>query len=373
MELSGKDWQLGFTIGAGQRPRRKKIAARDRAALEREIARAKERFGLAPSVPVVSCYEAGRDGFWLHRYLVERGVANVVVDSASIEVNRRRRRAKSDRLDLDKLLAMLVRYHGGEPKVWSVVRVPTGEQEDARQLHRERATLKQERRRGLNRIKGLLAAQGIVLARCRALPQRLAALRLWDGRPLPAGLQARLDREWERVQAVEQQLRAVEAEQRRQRGAAAPGAAAPPAMAKIQQLEQLCGIGPVGAWVLVMECFGWRQLHNRRQVGALLGLTGTPYNSGESVHEQGISKAGSPRLRHLAIELAWLWLRYQPESELTRWYMRRFGHGGPRQRRIGIVAVARKLMIALWRYLETGVPPAGARLKVPAAVPAEAA
>ena len=144
-------------------------------------------------------------------------------------------------------------------------------------------------------------------------------------------------------------------------------------MAKVLQLQQLRGIGPTGAWGLVLECFGWRQLQNRRQVGALLGLTGTPYNSGGSEHEQGISKAGSARLRHLAVELAWLWLRYQPESELSRWYMRRFGAGGPRLRRIGIVALARKLMVALWRYLETGVAPARAPLKSRAAALAHAA
>jgi transposase len=274
---------------------------------------------------------------------------------------------------VDKLLAMLVRYHNGEPKVWSVVRVPSVEQEDARQLHRERATLQQERRRGVNRIKGLLAAQGIVLPSCRELPQRLAAVRLWDGRRLPAGLQARLCREWERVQRLAAQLRVVEVEQRRQLRTAAQSAAPPGALAKIVQLEQLSGIGQISAWVLVLECFGWRVFRNRRQLGALLGLTGTPYNSGASVHEQGISKAGSPRLRHLAVELAWLWLRYQPDSELSRWYVSRFGQGGSRTRRIGIVALARKLMIALWRYLESGVPPAGARLKGAAPAPAQAA
>jgi transposase len=373
MELSGKAWQLGFTIGAGQRPRRKKIAARDRTALAREIARARERFGLAARARVVSCYEAGRDGFWLHRMLCELGVDNVVVDSASIEVKRRARHAKSDRLDVEKLLAMLVRYHQGEAKVWSVVRVPTREQEDARHLHRERSELQQECRRGLNRIKGLLATHGVVLPRGRQLSPRLEALRLWDGSPLPPGVQARLQRQWERVQVLAQQLRVVEGEQRQQVRAAAQSAVPAPAMAKVLQLQRLRGIGPTGAWVLVLECFGWRQLQNRRQVGALLGLTGTPYNSGASAHEQGISKAGSARLRHLAVELAWLWLRYQPESELSRWYMRRFGAGGPRLRRIGIVALARKLMVTLWRYLETGVAPAGAQLKTSAAALAQAA
>ena len=230
-ELGNKTWKLGFTVGFAQRPRQRTIAAGDLAAIEVEIALAKKRFGLSEESRVVSCYEAGRDGFWLHRYLMPLGVRNLVVDSSSIEVNCRARRAKTDKMDVGKLLAMLIRYDQGEKKLWSVVRVPTLEQED------------------------------------------------------------------------------------------------------------------------------------RRQLGALAGLTPTPYQRGDGAWERGISKCGNRYIRSIAIEIAWDWLRYQPHSKLTRWYQERFAHGSPRLRRIGIVALARKLLIELWRYVETGVIPEGAVMK----------
>lgn len=359
-ELGERQWKLGFTIGAGQKARRRTVSARDRGAVLHEIARAKERFALAPAAAVVSCYEAGRDGFWLHRWLQGQGIGNVVVDSASIEVNRRQRRAKSDGLDVEGLLRLLLRYHGGEKKAWSVVRVPSVAMEDLRQLHRELATLKKERTRGRNRIRGLLATQGVGLRGWTAVREELGRLRLHDGSAVGPGLRARVEREVERLELVAGQIRTLETERRRQ---LQPPAPAGTPLALIQRLAQVRGIGAGGAWVLALEALAWREFRNRREVGAALGLTPTPYQSGDSAHEQGISRAGNVWVRGLAIELAWGWLRWQPESDISQWYQRRFGGGSGRQRRLGIVAVARKLMIALWRYAATGELPSGARLK----------
>jgi transposase len=357
-ELGEKKWKLGFTTGLGQRPRERDILARDRAGLEVEIASAKERFGLPADARVVCCYEAGRDGFWLHRYLLDRGAENVIVESSSIHVDRRQRRAKTDRLDVLKLLKMLIRSHLGEDDVWSVVRAPSPEEEDSRQLHREMETLKKEQTMHGNRIKGLLAAQGVVMDVDRNFPKRLKAVRLWDGSPLPADLRDRLLREFARMQMANRQIRQLEQDRARRirkndedRG-----------VQQTRQLMRLGGIGVNSSWLYAREVFAWRAIRNRRQLGALVGLTGSPYRSGDYDHEQGISKAGNRRMRAMTIEIAWGWLRYQPHSELTLWYERRFGRGNKRLRRIGIVALARKLLIALWRYLETGVPPKGATL-----------
>lgn len=360
-ELGWHEWKLAFTTGHGQAPRLRTIRARDLAALEREIAKAKTRFRLPAEAAVVSCYEAGRDGFWLHRCLQAAGVGNVVVDSSSIEVNRRRRRAKSDRLDASKLLTMLLRYHAGETKVWSVVKVPSVADEDGRQLHRELQQLKEERTRHINRLKGLLASQGVHLNTVNAaFAERLQAMRLWDNTELGADLRAELLREFERWQLVDRQIKAVEQE-RRQR----VRSDATPHVAQVRQLLKLSGVGFNGAWMLVMELFGWRRIKNRKQLGALVGLTPTPYQSGSSAKEQGISKAGNRQLRQLLVELAWCWLRWQPESALSCWFGVRFGVGGGRRsRKVGIVALARKLLIALWRYLEHGEVPQGATLKV---------
>lgn len=363
-ELGDRHWLLGFTIGLGQRPRRRTIAARSLAALWTEIARAKQRFGLSVDAPVVSCYEAGPDGFWLHRALVAHGVTNVIVDASSIEVNRRARQAKADGLDVEKLAEMLLRYHAGERRVWHVIRVPSVADEDRRHLERERATRVQEHTRLLNRIRGLLATQGVVLPLRGDVPAALARVELWDGSALPPGLVARLTREWHRVEAVAAELRALEAARRAALSRRTTGTPAEAdARACARQLIQLRSIGPTIAWALTTELFAWRQFRNRREVGAVMGLVPTPYQSGTSHHEQGISRAGNARLRGLAVELAWLWLRHQPQSALSQWYGQRFAHGGPRLRRIGIVAVARKLIVALWRYVQDGHLPAGAQLK----------
>ena len=357
-ELSEKTWKLGFTTGHGQKPRERAVAARQQARLLQEIAQAKRRFGLPETAPVVSCYEAGREGFWLHRFLHAQGITNQVVDSSSIEVNRRKRRAKSDGLDVRKLLSMLMRYEQGERAVWRVVHVPSVEAEDGRHLHRDLETLKQERASTTTRIKGLLSSQGIRLTSLSKFPEQLDALRLWDGSEIPSGLRRRLLRVWAHHQFLSEQIAALEAERR-----ALLHSSEDASLAKVRQLMHLKGIGINGAWLLVMEFFGWRELKNRREVGGLAGLTPTPYQSGESAREQGITKSGNRHVRWMTTELAWSWIRYQPESALSCWFRERFGNGGKRLRRIGIVAVARKLLIALWRFLNTGVLPEGAELK----------
>ena len=357
-ELSDKNWKLGFTTGHGQKPRERTVTARDQKRVLDEIAQAKRRFGLPETAPVVSCYEAGREGFWLHRFLEAHGMTNHVVDSSAIEVSRRQRRAKSDGLDVRKLLSMLIRYHEGERQVWQVVNVPSVEAEDQRHLHRDLETLKRERASTTARIKGLLSSQGIQVTSLTKLPEQLDALRLWDGSPIPPGLRQRMLRVYAHYTFLSEQIAAVEAERRTQLQASTDAR-----IEKVRQLMQLKGIGINGAWLLVMEFFGWRAFKNRREVGGLAGFTPTPYQSGESAREQGITKSGNRHVRWMTTELAWSWLRYQPESALSVWFRERFGSGGKRLRRIGIVAVARKLLIALWRFLETGVLPEGAVLK----------
>jgi transposase len=357
VELAAKRWHLAIASGPGDAPRECEIAPGDAVAWEREVARAKARFGLTPDAPVVSCYEAGRDGFWVARWLARAGVRNFVVDSSSIEVPRRGRHPKTDPVDSRSLLRLLMRYAAGERRAWRVVTVPTVETEDRRQLHRAQETLKHDRTRIRNRIGSLLATQGIRLSRTRR-PADLRQLRAWDGAQLPPGLQRRLQREIVHLTLVTQQIRSLEAEQR-----AAVRDQRDEVVKRVAQLQQLRGIALPSAWVFVMEAFSWRRFRNGREIGALSGLAPTPYGSGTSRREQGIGKTGNRRWRTMAVEIAWGWLRYQRDSDLSRWYLKRFADAGPRARRIGVVALARKLLIALWRYLETGVPPSGARLK----------
>ncbi len=357
-ELGQKQWKLGFTVGFSQKPRERTVLAGDLLGVKREIKRAKRRFGLSKDACVLSCYEAGRDGFWLHRYLVHIGVGSLVVDSSSIEVNRRARRAKTDKMDLGKLLKMLMRYDHGEHKVWSVVRVPTVEQEDSRQLHRDLEALRGERTRHINRIKGLLASYGVRMRVGADFLDRLETRRLWDGRPVPLGLKKRLVREYERLEMVKGQIKQVEAER-----ADFVKISESPDVEMVRQLLCLRGIGINSSWLYTMEFFGWREFRNGREVGALAGLTPTPHQSGDEAQERGISKAGNRHIRSMAIQIAWAWLRWQPRSKLSRWYQQRFANGSPRLRRIGIVALARKLLVDLWRYLQDGVIPEGAELK----------
>jgi transposase len=354
-ELGWNSWKLAFTVGAGQKPRLRSIAARHTGTVLREIRDARRRFGLPEATPVISCYEAGRDGFWLHRFLEKQGVENLVVDAASIEVNRRRRRAKSDNLDAAKLVAMLIRWHLGERKLWGIVHVPAAADEDRRQLHRELIALKAQRTEHTNRIKGLLAGLGLGVHIDGEFLERLDGLRQWDGTELPSGLRGRLLREYDRWRLVGRQIHDLEAERTRQiRDPETPQGE------QVRLLLKLKGIGENAAWLLVREFFGWRGIKNRRELASLAGLTPTPYDSGETRREQGISKAGNRRVRWMMIELAWGWLRYQPDSELSRWYQQRFGAGNTRLRKVGIVALARKLLVALWKYLEAGEVPAGA-------------
>jgi transposase len=285
-------------------------------------------------------------------------VDNAVVDSASIEVNRRKRRAKTDRLDARKLVSMLMRYHGGESKLWSVVRVPSVEDEDARQLHRELEQLKKQTVAHQTRIASLLCTQGVSVKIGKHFIEHLEQARQYDGKELPDYLIRRIKREYELLGAVHKQILAVEAERRKLLKQSKSER-----IEKVRRLQQLCGVGINGAWLLVMEFFGWRVFDNRRQVGGAAGLTGTPYNSGGSDRDQGISKAGNRRIRWIMAELAWGWLRFQPDSALSRWYTDKYANGNSRLRRIGITAVARRLLIDLWRFIEQGTVPQGAVFK----------
>ena len=357
-ELGKKDWKLAMASGFGIDPWLRTVASGDLRAVGRVLEEGRRRFGLPAGARVVSCYEAGRDGFWIHRALLALRVANRVVDSASIEVNRRARRAKTDRLDALKLVRMLVRVCGGERGVWSEVRVPSVADEAARQVSRERTALTQDQTRLVNQMRGWLATWGTTLpARRRGAWWTTA--RDWSGAALPAEMQARLARAEQRLAGIAAQIAELETQQQAVVTAAAPPAAA----AAVRQLVQLKGVATTSASVLLDEGLVWRAFRNRRQIGGLLGFAPTPYDSGESQREQGISGAGNARLQAVSIQLAWNWVRWQPQSALAQWYQANFGKG-KRARRIGIVAVARKLVIALWRYVTQGVVPAGAIVKV---------
>jgi transposase len=358
LELSQDKWLLACATAAAEKPRFRPVPARDLKQLDQEIAKAKDRFGLAADAPVHTCYEAGRDGFWLHRALSSRGLDNLVVDSSSIEVDRRKKRAKTDPVDAAKLLNLLCRYHGGERKVWRVVQVPAVADEDRRQLHRGLKDLQRQRTECSNRIEGLLASVGLTAEVNAEFRATLAALRDWSGQPVPAGLQLRILQEyavWETLHRQERDA-ANEQERRLREGQE-------PYLAQVRRLLGLKAVGVRGAWILVAELFAWRGIKNGKELGALVGLTPVPYNSGRSERDQGISKAGNKHVRGLIVELAWLWLRWQPGSALSQWYARRFGAGNKRARKVGIVALARKLLIALWRYLERGEWPDGASAK----------
>jgi transposase len=355
IELSDKRWKLAF--GDGSRERLRGIDADEKHMLWLEIESAKERFGMEGEVKVVSCYEAGRDGFWIHRYLESHGVKNLVVDPSSIEVSRRKRRRKTDRLDAKKLLRLLMRHIRGEDKVWSVVRVPSAAEEDERHLHRELESLKTERTRHTNRIRSFLKLQGIRIDNpCRSdFEEYLDELRLWDGRELDVMLKDRLKREYIRLKQVEDQikeLKKLRIDLVRNQGT--------PSMSRVNQMMALRGVGIESSWLLEKEFFGWRRFKNRGEVGRLSGLSPTPYSSGGSQREQGIGKDGNRRVRAMMIEISWSWLRNQEQSKLTKWFHARFAEGGKRMRRIGIVAVARRLLVDIWRFVEYGVVPEGA-------------
>jgi transposase len=366
-ELSKSTWLVGFVVSGESKLSHHKVSGGDTAAVCHLISKKREQAEkkLGRPVTVVSCYEAGYDGFWLDRWLGQQGITNRVLDPSSIEMPRRARQAKTDRLDLERLMRVLIRYEGGEPKVCSVVRPPTPEQEDARRVSRERDRLIGERTAHVNRIKGLLHGQGIgeVHPRRKGFLEQLAQLRTGDGRDVPANLLAEIKREHGRLLQVGEQIAEVEGQMKAARAAAAPDSRA----GQVNRLISLKSLGPVGGETLVNEVF-WRDFQNRRQVGAYLGLVGTPFDSGQSSREQGISKSGNARARTLAIELSWLWLRHQPDSALSLWFKHRVGDQKGRVRRIAIVALARKLMVALWRFLTLGLVPEGAIVR--AAAPA---
>jgi transposase len=352
-EVGKRSWTVGMTSGFGVPPWVQTMAPGEWARLQRLLAKARTRFGLAATAPVVSCYEAGRDGFWIHRGLTAEGVANRVVDSASIEVNRRARRNKTDRIDARKLVALLVRACLGEP-AWREVRVPAATDEAARHRSRERTELVKEQTRLVNQMRSWLTTFGA------ALPARRAAtwwtrIRDYAGAPLPGDVQTRLARADARLALVQTQIAALDDAQR-------AAVATAPADSPTRRLAQLKGVGATSIATLLEEGLVWRAFQNRRQVGGMLGFAPTHYASGELVRDRGISHAGNRRLQSVAIQLAWSWVQWQRASTLTQWFAARFGTG-KRARRIGIVAVARQLVIALWRCATTGTVPAGALLK----------
>ena len=359
-ELSKSRWLVARLLPGSSKISRFRLDGGDTAGLLELLTEARRKAAQLgfPKARVVSCYEAGYDGFWLHRWLRDHGVDNRVLDPSSIEVPRRARRAKTDKIDLDKL--MRVQLDRGEPRVCSVVHVPTVAQEDAKRISRERSFLLRERISHTNRIKGLLHCQGLRDLNPLALNflAGLDELVTPDGHRLSAGLLAELHREHARLALVVTQIAKLEAAARTAAEQALPGTPA----AKIAMLQRLKSMGSTWSTLLVNEVF-YRDFQNRRQVGAYLGLVGTPYNSGQSVREQGISRAGNARARNAALEFAWLWVRNQPNSALTLWFLNRVGDTKGGFRKSAITALARKLMIALWRYLETGLVPTGAVLR----------
>src|SRR5712672_249632 len=360
-ELSKAKWMLGVVLPGAKKLSRYTITGGDVAALAARLAewRRKAALGGKP-VRMLSCYEAGFDGHWLHRWLTDQGVINHEIDPSSIEVNRRARRAKTDRIDLERMMRAFLGLLRGEPQACRVVHVPSVEDEDRKRRSRARERLLKERTAHTNRIKGLLHGQGIrdAMALKPSFLADLDQMRTGDGRDLPPRLRDEIRREHERLLLVHKQIKALEAENTAAHRATAKGSVE----AKAVQLAQLKAVGPQIAQVLANEVF-YRDFKNRRQVGSCVGLTDTPYDSGASRRQQGISKAGNHRARTAAIELAWLWLRHQPDSDLSRWFRERVGKVKGRIRKIAIVALARKLMVALWRYLQTGLVPSGAVMR----------
>jgi transposase len=361
IELSQKSWLITLHSADRDRISRHKLEGGDHAGLLALIGQVGARVtGKLGSVPrVMSCYEAGYDGFWLHRLLEAAGITNFVFDAASIAVEQRARRAKTDRIDGELLLRTLMAHSRGEPRVVRIVRVPSMEQEDARRVSRERDRLVTEQTAHTNRIKALLRLLGMAVGnpRRRDWLAWLERQRDWQGQPVPPHLLAEARREHARLMLVREQLAALEQAQ------ATQACAVPAAMAERRDLlQRLKALGPAFTGTLVGEMF-YKDFRNRREVASYSGLAPSPWRSGGIDREQGISKAGNRRARQKAIELAWLWLRHQPDSALSRWFRTRTANAGKRAKRIAIVALARKLIVALWRYLTTGLVPEGAAMK----------
>ena len=369
LELSRDSWKLGFTTSRAQKARIRDVKARDLPGFLAEIQAAKVRFGLPEDTPVKSLYEAGRDGFWIHRFLEGNGIENVIVDPASIEVSQHSRRAKTDRLDVQKLAQLLVRHCDGE-RCLRVVRVPPPDAEDERLLPRQMWTLKRKRTQATNQIRAALFLHGVDLDprkgdfKKQEFLKELKRARQWNGSRLPSELLGNVKMLWKQYVLLVRQIKTLEQRQRQALREARRGSPeATVAQRKAALLSELRGVGDVGGYVLATEFFGWRVFNNRKEVGALAGLTGTPHQSGGPAREQGISKAGNPRIRRLMVELAWLWLRWQPNSRTTLWFHEHVGKAGSRGKRKAIVAVARKLLVEFWHFVEHGVVPEGAVLK----------
>lgn len=357
LDLSLVKWQAAASAREGRVIGRRLVPG-DAAGLVAWLDRAKADLGLPATAPVRSCYEAGRDAFWVHRFLERLGIEDVVVDPASLRVSRRKRRVKTDRRDAQLLLMDLVLCHAGQKDVWSVVRIPSEEAEDDRRLHRCHERVKKERAQHRTRIFSLLATQGVYPDRLDRVLEQLEDLRTWHDQPLPVGLRIEIERERARLAMAQAQIREIEKEQR------VRATLQSPQMKKVRVLASLRGIGIDTAWLLVMEFFGWREFANRREVASAAGLGGSAFSSGSDDREQGVSKAGNARVRHRMVEIAWLWLRFQPHSRLTQWFRAKFASGGARQRRVGIVAVARRLLIELWHFVEHDVVPPGAKVHI---------
>jgi len=363
LELSRSNWLItSLSPGKGEKMSGHSVPAGDVAGLLKLFADLKRKAAArtGESYPVITIQEAGLDGFWLHRVLQQEGIESHVVDPASIAISRRRRRAKTDRLDGETLLRALLAYKRGEPRVCAMVVAPTPEEEDRRRLCRERRTLIAERITHVNRIKGLLFAQGVSNYAPLRLNRRvqLEALRTGDGRALPLHLKVQIGRELDRLELLLDQIKAVEAEQDALLAEARKPAGEHAAPDPVTMLLALKGMGANFAAVLWSEAF-YRQFANRRQLAAYAGLAATPWRSGGIEREQGVSKAGNPRLRTTMIQLAWLWLRHQGQSALARW----FEAHSKRGRKSAIVALARKLLVALWKYVTSGVVIEGAKMK----------
>ncbi len=362
LELSRSTWLVtSLSPGTGEKMSRQSVTAGDTTKLMKLFAELKRKAAArtGQTYPMITIQEAGLDGFWLHRVLQQEGIESHVVDPASIATPRRRRRAKTDRLDGETLLRSLLAYKRGEPRVCAMVVAPSPEEEDRRRLCRERRTLIAERIVHVNRIKGLLFAQGIFdyVPMRRNRRAALDVLRTGDGRVLPAHLKVQIGRELDRLELLLEQIAAVEREQDALLAASRP-AGGTDKSDPVAMLLGLKSMGPNFAAVLWTEAF-WRQFANRRQVASYAGLAATPWRSGGIEHEQGVSKAGNPRLRTTMIQLAWLWIRHQPRSALTQW----FNATSPRGRKRTIVALARKLLVALWKYVTAGVVIEGAVMK----------
>jgi transposase len=362
LELSRSTWLItSLSPGGGEKLSKHSVRGSDVAGLLERFARLKEkaRARTGEVFPIIVIQEAGLDGFWIHRVLQSEGIESHVVDPASVATSRRRRRAKTDRIDGEALVRALLAYKRGEPRVCAMVKAPTPREEDRRRVCRERKVLIVERVQHVNRVKGLLFCQGITgykpLQRDRR--ERLEELQTGDSRPLPDHLKAQLRRELDRIELLMEQIKAVEAERDALLAREHAVALAPAAM-----LLDIKGIGPEFAGILWAEGL-FRHFANRRQVAAYAGLAPTPWQSGSVDREQGVSKAGNPRLRTTLIQLAWLWVRHQPRSALSLWFEERVKRNGGRLKKTMIVALARKLLVALWKYVSAGVVIEGAVLK----------